>query len=156
MTVTVSDKLYPAIGSMVVGFQTLEHNIIKSINVIIDEEDTRKGYTICSQLSYQRLCKVWESLMPEYVERCKEDLVWLEVVRELVKKAGKLEEKRNKVIHSLWTVGLIEKEPVILRVKEKIAGGKNKPHRFQRDIVYTEISEVEDLAEECKRQSSCY
>ncbi len=88
------------IGDITVSFALLE-SIIQSLVGSLIREHQRIGQIITAELSFRNLRALLISL---YLERHGEDDDF-KTLRELVKRAAELEEKRNRITHSIWGAG---------------------------------------------------
>jgi len=85
---------------MTVSFAMLELQIQILLGGLIREHQ-RVGQIIASQLSFARLRATVVGL---YVDRHGEDDDF-QVLKQLLKKAGQIEEERNRITHSIWGAG---------------------------------------------------
>ena len=93
-------KLLVHIGDITVSFGLLEQMIQRLIVSFINEHQ-RVGQIITAELSFSNLRALVNSL---YREHHGEDQDFA-VLLDLMKRAGKLEDTRNKISHSLWLAG---------------------------------------------------
>lgn len=98
---TVPKDHLTEIGDMIVSFTLLESQIQSFIGSLIYEHQ-RIGQIITAELSFKNLRALLISL---YLERHGEDKDF-ENLRELMKRSGKIEEKRNQITHSIWAAGI--------------------------------------------------
>ena len=85
---------------MSVSFALLE-SIIQALVGSLIKEHQRVGQIITAELSFRNIRALLISL---YLERHGEDDDY-EELRELMKRAAQLEEKRNQITHSIWGAG---------------------------------------------------
>jgi len=88
------------IGDITVSFALLEFSIQHLISSFINEHQ-RIGKIVCVELSFKNLRALGISL---YLEKFGEDDDY-KSLRNFMKRAGKIEEQRNQIIHSIWTAG---------------------------------------------------
>jgi len=88
------------IGDMTVSFAHLEFQM-KTMFVVLVNQSARIGNILGSYLSFRNLRAALGSL---YRERFGEDTLYMEL-KELLAEAGRLEEERNQITHSLWIAG---------------------------------------------------
>ena len=93
-------KLLTQIGEMTVSFAMLESNIQALLGSLIQEHQ-RIGQILAAQLSFKMLRATVSSL---YRERHGEDNDF-KTLKNLLRNAGKIEQERNKIIHSIWGAG---------------------------------------------------
>lgn len=98
------------IGDMTVSFALLESTIQSLVGSLIYEHQ-RIGQIITAELSFKNIRALLISL---YLERHGEDGDFVEL-RELMKSASQLEEKRNQITHSVWAAG--DSAETITRIK---------------------------------------
>jgi len=106
----VPDNLLTQIGDMTVSFASLEfHMQLMFVNLL--KQSARIGHILASQLTFTRLRA---SLISLYKERYGEDTDF-HLLKDLMVKAGKIEEERNLITHSIWGRG--ETSGSITRIK---------------------------------------
>lgn len=88
------------IGDMTVSFAMLEHTLQRFLGSLILEHQ-RVGQILSAELPFKTLRALIISL---YVERHGQD-VDFKALRNLLIRAGKVEEKRNQITHSVWGQG---------------------------------------------------
>ncbi len=98
------------IGDITVSFASLELSIQILVGSLIREHQTI-GQIITAELSFQNLRALTISL---YKERHGKDADF-DTLRDLMKRARQIEEKRNQITHSFWTAG--KSADTITRVK---------------------------------------
>ncbi len=96
----VPEKFLVHIGDITVSFALLESTIQSLIGSFIAEHQ-RIGQIITTELAFRNLRALTISL---YKERHGEDTDF-GILRELMKRAADLEEKRNQITHSVWGAG---------------------------------------------------
>jgi hypothetical protein len=96
----VPEKLLVHIGDITVSFALLESTIQSLVGSFIAEHQ-RIGQIITAELAFRNLRALTISL---YKERHGEDTDF-GALRELMKRAADLEEKRNQITHSVWAAG---------------------------------------------------
>jgi len=85
---------------MTVSFALLENQIQSLLGALIREHQ-RVGQIVSSQLSFAKLRATVISL---YLDRHGDDDDF-KALRELINRAGKIEEERNRLTHSIWGAG---------------------------------------------------
>lgn len=96
----VPSKHLEKIGDITVSFALLE-NVIQFFIWSLVEQPQRIGQIITADLSFKNSRAILISL---YKERHGDDSDF-KIIRELMKRAGKIEEKRNQITHSVWAAG---------------------------------------------------
>lgn len=96
----VPSKHLEKIGDITVSFVLLESMIQFFIWSLIGQPQ-RIGQIITAELSFKNSRAILISL---YKERYGEDSDF-KIARELMRRAGKIEEKRNQITHSVWAAG---------------------------------------------------
>jgi len=96
----VPSKHLEKIGDITVSFALLESTIQFFVWSLV-EQPQRIGQIITAELSFKNSRAILISL---YKERHGEDSDF-KIIRELMKRAGKIEEKRNQITHSVWGAG---------------------------------------------------
>ena len=133
-----------SIGDITVSFALLEVNIQMLTGSLINEHQ-RLGRIITSELSFRRLRALTVSL---YLERHGEDDDYLHL-KDLMKKATDIEERRNQITHSIWGAG--KDKDHITRIKTTAKEKQGIRFHFE-DVSSQDLAEVADdiknLAEE--------
>src|SRR2546428_4082891 len=93
-------KVLAQLGDMTVSFALLENQIQSLLGALIREHQ-RVGQIVSSQLSFAKLRATVISL---YLDRHGDDDDF-KALRELINRAGKIEEERNRLTHSVWGGG---------------------------------------------------
>jgi hypothetical protein len=106
----VPASLLAPIGEVNVCFALLESELQAVLTSLIREHQ-RVGQIISSYLSFSDLRAAVLSL---YRDRYGEDEDYSKL-KELVSRAGKIEEERNRIVHSIWAAG--DSAQTIMRVK---------------------------------------
>lgn len=106
----VPPRLLVHIGDITVSFALLEQSLQMLIGSLITDHQ-RIGQIITAELAFRNLRALAISL---YKERHGEDADY-RTLRALMNHAGKLEEKRNQLTHSIWAAG--KTKETIARVK---------------------------------------
>jgi hypothetical protein len=96
----VPDEHLKHIGDMTVSFALLE-SIIQFFIWILFSDDQRIGQIVTAELSFSRLRALLISI---YLERFGDDEDF-KTLRNLMQQASVVEEKRNKITHSVWGAG---------------------------------------------------
>lgn len=127
------------IGDITVSFAMLESQIALLIGSLIYEHQ-RIGQIITAELSFKNLRALLVSL---YLERHGEDSEFKKL-REYMKRAGQVEEKRNQITHSVWVVGKDRNHITRIKTTAKEKHGI----RFQFNEISSE--KLLDIAKEIK------
>ena len=143
----VPDTHLKEIGDITVSFAMLEFQIQNLIGSLIYEHQ-RIGQIITAELSFKNLRALLISL---YLERHGEDDDFKNL-RNFIKQAGQVEEKRNQIMHSVWAAGK-DKEHI---TRFKTTAKEKHGIRFKFEEVSAEdlsnfAKEIKVLAEELQR-----
>lgn len=90
-----------AIGDITESFALLENTLETMIGSMLNEKQ-RIGQIITAELSFKNLRALMISL---YLERHGEEDADFATLKGLMNRAGRAEEKRNQITHSLWLAG---------------------------------------------------
>jgi hypothetical protein len=96
----VSDEMLRALGRVTVNFQLTEM-MLNMLTWMLISEDARIGKIITSNLSFSRVCDVFLSIVRLKADGQDELITEVEG---LIKKASELEQERNTLVHSCYTV----------------------------------------------------
>jgi len=96
----VPQKLLKQLGDMTVSFAMLESQMQTLLGSLIREHQT-VGQILASQLSFAKLRATVVSL---YLDRHGDDGDF-KTLRKLLNRAGKIEDERNRLTHSVWGAG---------------------------------------------------
>jgi len=107
----VPKELLVHIGDMTVSFATLESYMQLVFKALVDKENIEIGDILGTYLYFTNLRAELISL---YKARHGEDTNY-HVLKELMIKAGKIEEERNRITHSSWATG--ETPDSVTRIK---------------------------------------
>lgn len=133
---------------MTVSFALLE-SIIQSLVGSLIYEHQRIGQIITAELSFKNIRALLVSL---YLERHGEDDNDLAQLREYMKRAALLEEKRNQITHSVWGAG--DDAETITRIKTTAKEKHGIQFHFTtvkaKDLENTAV-EIKNVAEEIQR-----
>lgn len=97
----VPDPILTRIGDIAVSFALLE-STLHFLTWELLGGDQRIGQIVTAELSFRNLRALCVSL---YKERAGDDAPGLEKLRDLMRRAGKIEEARNQITHSVWGAG---------------------------------------------------
>lgn len=136
----ISQVHLQAIGLITVNFAQLEDVITDFISDWIGN-DSNIGKIVTAELSFRNLVALLSSLFRETAE--KEATV--EELDSLLKKALLVEEKRNIITHSIWTVG--KTESTITRVKRTAKVGKGLRQQKEQLTVDYLLKIADQIAE---------
>jgi hypothetical protein len=144
----VPDQHLKSIGDITVSFALLESNIQLLIGSMLNERQ-RIGKIITAELPFKNLRALMISL---YIERHGKEDVDFEKLKELMTRAGQIEDKRNQIIHSVWGAG--KDADTITRIKTTAKEKHGIRFHFE-DVSSGNLSdfatEIKVLAEEIQR-----
>jgi hypothetical protein len=141
---TVPENHLKAIGNITVSFALLESHIQSLIGSLIQEHQ-RIGQIITAELSFKNLRAL---LISFYLERHGEDDDFSKL-REFMNRAGRAEEKRNQITHSVWAAG--KDKDHIIRIKttaKEKHGIRFKFEQVSAEDLLTFAQDIRTLAEE--------
>lgn len=136
----VPDKHLKSIGDITVSFAMLESQLQILVGSLLNERQ-RIGQIVTAELSFKNIKAL---LMSLYIERHSKEDEDFQKLKELVNKAGQIEEKRNQIIHSVWGTG--KDADSITRIKTT---AKEK-HGIQFRFENVSSSNLEEFAIEIK------
>lgn len=139
---SVPESTLIQIGDISVSFSLLE-SIIQLLAGSLISHELRIGQIVSAELSFRNLRALTISL---YLERFGEDNE-VTKIKDLMKRAGRIEDKRNQIIHSLWIVGIDEDH--VTRIK----GTAKEKHGFKIQEQDMNSSELREIADEIKQLS---
>jgi len=144
----VLDQHLKSIGDITVSFALLESEIQLLIGSMLNGRQ-RIGQIITAELSFKNLRALMISL---YIERHRKEDVDFEKLKELMTRAGQVEDKRNQITHSIWGAG--KDVDTITRIKT--TAKEKHGIRFQFEDVSSDYLadfavEIKVLAEEIQR-----
>jgi len=93
-----TDDQLRALGRITANFQLLEMLLASWTGALI-KTDQAAGFMITSQLSFRRLCELMGTMFRHRIT----DAEARSVMERLLKRAAKIEERRNAFIHSTWS-----------------------------------------------------
>jgi hypothetical protein len=144
----VPEPLLARIGEITVYFALLELWVQWLARSQLQEK-RRIGQIITAELSFRDLRAFTTSL---YRERHGEDADF-ETLRELMKRAARLEEERNQVIHSIWGSG--ETAETVTRIKTTAKEGRGLRFNFQHEVSADDLgavaSDIKTLADDVQQ-----
>jgi hypothetical protein len=138
----VPDSLLAGIGDVTVSFALLESEIQTLAGSQI-QDNQRIGQLVTAELSFRNLRALTMSL---YRERHGQDADYDEL-RELMRRARKLERLRNDITHSVWGAG--EKRGTVTRIKTTAKESQGLRFSFEkvsRDDLNTVAEQIQGLA----------
>jgi hypothetical protein len=106
-----SDNHLRALGRITAAFQLLEMRLGLWVSELIGKDQT-VGFIITSQLSFKRLCAVLAALFRHKVKA--EDA--REKMTLLLRRAVRIEEKRNAFVHSTWSDPVQESKSIRCKI----------------------------------------
>jgi hypothetical protein len=133
----LTDSYYLAIGKVTASFSLLERQIEFFCWASISK-DQSLGHIVTAELSFRNLVALASALFRYRVgdEKQRQEF------ETLLSRAVRVEEKRNTITHSLWTVS--ENPQAIFRVKHTAKKGKG----FLRHSEETSAQDIETVAAE--------
>jgi len=140
----VPDEHLKHIGDMTVSFALLE-SVIQFFIWILFDDDQRIGQIVTAELSFSRLRALLISL---YLERFGDDGD-CKTLRSLMQRASVVEQKRNKITHSVWGAG--GDTDTIMRIKttaKEKHGIKFHHEKFSANDLSDFVVEIKELASE--------
>lgn len=109
-----------ALGEMTMSFQELENSLLELFSGLNNDADRTVGLIVGSALSFGRLCQVIGAVSKHRIQ----DPDLNEYLSGILNKCQKLEEERNKYIHSFYPAfNLGDGLEVIGRLKHKVTKG---------------------------------
>lgn len=143
----VPDNHLKEIGDITVSFTMLESQIQNLIGSLIYEHQ-RIGQIITAELSFKNLRALLISL---YLERHGEDDDFSKL-REFMKRAGRAEDKRNQITHSIWAAGKDKNHITRCKTTAREKHGINfKFEEVSAESLNEFVKEIKVLAEELIR-----
>jgi hypothetical protein len=143
----VPERLLARIGDIAVSFALLE-SMIQALAGSQLQEHQRIGQIITAELSFRNLRALVTSL---YRERHGEDADF-ETLRELMKRAAQLEEKRNQITHSVWAAGKTAETVTRIKTTAKEKRGIQFDfHQVSAQDLGAVAQEIKTLAEDVQR-----
>lgn len=115
----VNQDILTQLGDMTVSFAMLEDTFRSLLGSLLNEHQ-RVGQIIASSLSFKVLRDVVVSL---FRERHGDLDIDLKALEDLSKRAGVIEEERNRFTHSTWGAGLSPTESTRIRVSVREKNG---------------------------------
>jgi len=142
---SVPDQHLKSIGDITVSFALLESQIQVLIWSMLNEKQ-RIGQIITAELSFKNLRALMVSLFIEKHGTKDADFVKL---KELMARAGQVEDKRNQITHSIWAAG--KDADTITRIKTSAKAKHGIKFQFtdlSSDALSEFATEIKVLAEE--------
>ena len=130
----VPEQHLKSIGDITVSFAMLESQIQTLVWSMLNERQ-RIGQIVTAELSFKNLRALMVSL---YIERHGKDDDDYEQLKELMNKAGQIEEKRNQITHSIWGAG--KNVDSIIRIKTTAKEKHGIRFQFQ-DVLSGDLAE---------------
>ena len=110
---TLPDEFLKNIGRLVVDFASLESSIAIAIWNLLSIDGSR-GEIITSEMSFKNMLALFSSL---FINKTS-DPAALEEMKDLITRATKVEEKRNRIVHSSWGMRVwSDGREVVVRMK---------------------------------------
>jgi hypothetical protein len=131
----VPNPALTAIGDVAVSFALLESTLQTMLGSLIYEHQ-RVGQIIAAELPFRGLRALALAL---YRERHGEDANF-EQLRDLIRRAGDLEDERNRVMHSVWGAGATADSVTRIKMTAK------EKHGLRFDFVPVTAAELSDVA----------
>lgn len=137
----LSEDHLRAIGRITVNFSQLEATLRLIIWSYSGLETQRTGQILTSELSFRKLLVVFESLVYEHWPI--EDR--LDALKPLMDEGRKLNDRRNQIIHSMWTSGGSPNEALRTKPRQK-KGYQLIPETLTVEQLDFEADRMEKLA----------
>lgn len=109
----VQDDFLRELGHIVVSFSALESTVQFFLMALI-EESQRVGRSLTAEMSFRNMRAAIVSIFIEKHGKGPE----FDQIKNLVSRAGKCEEERNRIFHSEWTCGEVDVAFHVTRSKE--------------------------------------
>ena len=141
---SVPESILIQIGDITVSFSLLE-SIIQLIVGSLISNNQKIGQIVTSKLSFRFLLPIVISL---YLEKFGEDDRFT-VFKDLIGRAGRINEQRNQIIHSLWMVG--DDSDYVSRIKgiAKVKSGLIfQNQEMSAGDIKTLVDEMKELSQE--------
>lgn len=119
------------IGRIVANFSLLEEVIGLFVGKLLDNP-IDVGQIVVSELSFRNLLSLFSSLYLYW----NDDKALLAEFDDLLKIITNLEQKRNQIIHSIWTGGI---SSVVPAVRIKITAKQSRGHRVQVEEITVDM-----------------
>ena len=117
MKITTHQDCANALGEMTMSFQELENSLLELFSGLNNDADRTVGFIVGSTLSFGRLCQVIGAVSKHLIQ----DPDLNEYLSGILNNCKKLEEERNKYIHSIYpSFNLGDALEVIGRLKHKV------------------------------------
>lgn len=140
---TVPESILRHIGDLIVWFALLESRIEGLAQNLLAKEQ-RIGQIVTAEIP----CKIVRSLVVSlYKERHGEDKDFAEL-RKLMRRAEKLEQERNQIVHSMWAAG--DTPTQATRIKTTAKESRGLHFHFQR----MDEKDLTKIVEDIKRLSA--
>jgi hypothetical protein len=133
----VPDSILARIGDITVSFALLELQIQSLAGALIQDHQ-RISQIITAELSFKQLRALTTSL---YLERRGEDADF-ETVRALMRRAADLEEKRNRITHSIWAAGATAE--TVTRIKTTAKEKRGIRFDFEKEVGEHDLAAIAD------------
>lgn len=131
-----------ALGRISVNFQILEASITFFIWNLIGS-DQNIGKIITSQVSFSKNCNLLSSLFRYRVQ----DTIKIKELNNILKRVGEAEQRRNTIIHSIWTIN--DEDPKAKPLRIKITSNRKAGLNMQtEDIEAEELNKIANLFSE--------
>src|SRR6266542_4330337 len=142
----LSDEHLRMLGGITERFQFLELTLAVFSWSLIGQEQPI-GQIVTAQMSFKNLCTLVGSLVQHRIA----DSALQEEARKLLARAAKVEEDRNRIIHSMWGVRDDPLPAIIVRIKITARGKKGldfKTEQMTVDMLKTVANKVQRTAQE--------
>ncbi|MGV3598046.1 MAG: hypothetical protein ACO1PI_09265 [Bacteroidota bacterium] len=139
----VPEKHLVQIGDLVVSFALLEEQLKQLVSLFMPWDESK---IVTAELSFKALRALVLSLFLKKLGENDNDFI---KIKAFIRRAGKIEETRNKIMHSLWAAG--EDMDYITRIKATAKEGKGFQYRFEKiSIKYLSdfVETIQNLAGE--------
>ncbi len=125
-----------AIGRVTVNFSVLEMTISSFICTLIGKEP-KLGQIITAELSFNNLLQLLSSLYQFRIN----DPIQIRDLKELLKRASDVEQKRNVIIHSIW--GQCDTPEEMIRMKTTAKRGKGFYCQYEK-VNFKDLEAIAD------------
>jgi hypothetical protein len=122
------EEITAALGDIAIAFQSLEQSVAEAFSALLKSDGMTTGQIIASQLSFQKLVLVFESLFRYRVK----DRAMLVEVKLLTKESMNLEAERNRYFHSYYDLREIMLDQYAFdKVKRTLKMGRGLKHQSE-------------------------
>ncbi len=137
-------QLEQALGHLVVEFGRLETSLGCAVGYLVNPKDPRVGHILVGEVSFKTRMAAFSVLYPERLLAGTDETK----MESFVSRAYKLEEERNRLIHSFYRPGPVG-DPNATRIKTTAKGRKGLRVQFEK-VTADSIAAVADDAARAK------